>query len=166
MSVLRPLQLLAFFIGAAAVGWVAQQLVVSTGRSVPVLNWTALPTMGGVSALTLALGLRIRRYTQGKLKSRLDPIAAARTLILAQASAYAGVLISGWHVGIIINLLAATGFGSATVKSSLLMIAAGVVMVIVGWTVEQFCKVPPDDPSSPDAGREGKDDPGYAAGTN
>lgn len=166
MSVLRPLYLLLFFVVAVVLGWVAQQLVVSAGRSVPILNWTALPTMGGVSALTLAMGIRVRRYTQGKLKSRLDPIAAARTLILAQASAYAGTLIAGWHVGIAAQLLGATGFGSAAVRSSLLMIGAGVVMVIVGLIVEKFCKVPPDDPSSPDAGREGKDDPGYAAGAN
>ncbi|GAA4366363.1 DUF3180 domain-containing protein [Paeniglutamicibacter cryotolerans] len=166
MSVLRPLQLLLFFIAAVVLGWAGQQLVVSAGRSVPVLNWTALPTMAGVSALTLIMGIRVRRYTQGKLKSRLDPIAAARTLILAQASAYAGTLIGGWHVGILIELLRVTGFGSVAVRSALLMIVAAAVMVIVGWIVEQFCKVPPDDPSSPEAGHEGKDDTGYAAGTN
>ena len=166
MSVLRPPQLLLFFVAAAVLGWTAHQLLVSAGRSVPVLNWTALPTMAGVSALTLIMGIRVRRYTQGKLKSRLDPLVAARTLILAQASAYAGTLIGGWHVGILIELLRATGFGSAAVRSALLMIVAAAVMVIVGWIVEQFCKVPPDDPSSPEAGREGKDDTGYAAGTN
>ena len=55
---------------------------------------------------------------------------------------------------------------SSVVKSSLVMIGGALVMVIVGWVVEQFCKLPPEDPSDPAAKTEGKDEEGYAAGTN
>ena len=85
--------------------------------------------------------------------------------MLAQAGAYAGALIAGWHLGILIDLLPAAGVTSSAVLL-LVMIAAGVLMVIVGWVVEQFCKLPPEDPSAPDAGgHKREDNEGYAAGT-
>ena len=38
-------------------------------------------------------------------KTLLDPLLAARTLILAQACAYAGTVLLGWHVGIFLDQL-------------------------------------------------------------
>jgi hypothetical protein len=167
MSTIRPLWLLMICLGAALAGWAAQLLTSANGLPAPVLHWTSLITMGAGVLITLGFGLRVRRYQQGKLKRMLDPLQAARTLVLAQATAYAGALIAGWHAGILMDLLAASGLRSAAAMSSLVMIAASAFMVIVGWVVEQFCKLPPDDPSAPDASaRDSEENEGYAPGTS
>ncbi|MFP3548867.1 DUF3180 domain-containing protein, partial [Rhizobium sp. SIMBA_035] len=59
--------------------------------------------------LTLVMGIRGLRWRNGRKKPILKPILAARTLILAQACAYAGTLLFGWHAGISLDLL---GVGS------------------------------------------------------
>lgn len=167
MSTIRPLWLLLICLGSALLGWIAQVALTGNGYTSPVLQWPSLVTMVAGMAITFGFGMRVRRYTQGKLKSRLDPLQAARTLVLAQATAYAGALIAGWHAGILLDLLRGAGLGNQVVISSLVMIVASLVMVIVGWVVEQFCKLPPDDPSAPGPrGPDRKEDEGYAAGTN
>ncbi|WP_410565780.1 DUF3180 domain-containing protein, partial [Bacillus sp. SIMBA_033] len=71
----------------------------------PVLPVSALVTMGVIAGLTLVMGIRVLRWRNGKKKHMLNPILAARTLILAQACAYAGTLLFGWHAGISLDLL-------------------------------------------------------------
>ena len=76
----------------------------------PVLPATALVTMGVIVALTLVLGIRVLRWrnsTEQQRKKRipLNPILAARTLVLAQACAYAGTVLLGWHAGIFLDQL-------------------------------------------------------------
>lgn len=166
MNSLRPLWVLTILAAATALGYTMQSITASNGYAVPVLRWTSLLTMGAATVLTLAMGIRVKRYTSGKATSPISPIAAARTLVLAQAGTYAGSAIAGWHIGILIGLLGASGTGSSAVKSSLLMIGGALVMAIVGWVVEQFCKLPPDEPTTPEGRAKGKDEEGYAAGTN
>jgi hypothetical protein len=166
VSTIRPLWLLLIAVGAAIAGWVGQLVALAGGLPAPVLHWSSLLTMGAGALVTLGFGIRVLRYQQGKLKKRLDPIQAARTLVLAQATAYAGAVIAGWHGGILLDLLAAVGVRSQAVISSFVMIAGALVMVIVGWTVEQFCKLPPEDPSATEGGADREDNEGYAAGAN
>jgi hypothetical protein len=167
MSTIRPLWLLLICLGSALAGWAAELLLSTNGFSAPVLQWPSLVTMAAGMLITLLFGLRVQRYKRGKLKRRLDPLQAARTLVLAQATAYAGALIAGWHAGILVDLLRGAGLGNQVVISSLVMIVAALVMVIVGWVVEQFCKLPPDDPSAPDSrGRDREDNEGYATGAS
>ena len=166
MNSLRPLWVATVLAVATVAGFSVQSIATSNGYAVPVLHWTSLLTMGAATVLTLVMGIRVKRYTGGKAKVPINPIAAARTLVLAQSCTYAGSAIAGWHVGILIGLLGASGTGSNAVKSSLLMIGGALVMAIVGWVVEQFCKLPPEEPTSPEGRTKGKDEEGYAAGTN
>ena len=166
MNSLRPLWVFTVLVIGVVAGYALQIIATTRGYPVPVLHWTSLVTMGAACLLTLVMGIRIKLFTSGRTRKRVNPIAAARTLVLAQASVYAGSTIAGWHAGILLGLLTAGGMGSAAVKSSLVMIGGALVMVIVGWVVEQFCKLPPEDPSDPAAKTKGKDEEGYAAGTN
>ena len=70
-------------------------------------------------------------------------------------------MIAGWHTGIVIDLTQRHGGRNPSVDASLAMIAAAAIMVMVGWAVEQFCRLPPDDPSAPDAtGRDREENEG------
>ncbi|MGQ3382811.1 DUF3180 domain-containing protein [Glutamicibacter sp. TV12E] len=128
-------------IGALA-GWIVLRVLTAAGRYAPVLDYSALYSLGAVCAVILFLGIRVKRSSMGK--SHFEPIAAARTLVLAQASAYAGAVITGWHVPAIITLWLANG-QSPTLTRALVLAGAGVLMVIVGYIVQHLCKLPPED---------------------
>lgn len=128
-------------IGAVA-GWVALRVLTATGKFAPVLDYSALYSLGAVCAVILFLGIRVKRSTQGK--TDFEPIAAARTLVLAQASAYAGAVIAGWHIPAIITLWLANGLTPSLIRG-LVLTGAGIFMVIIGYIVQHLCKLPPED---------------------
>jgi len=128
-------------IGAAA-GWIILRVLTASSRFAPVLDYSALYSLGAVCAVILFLGIRVKRSTLGK--SHFEPIAAARTLVLAQASAYAGAVITGWHVPAIVTLWLANG-QSPTLTRGLVLAGAGILMVIIGYIVQHLCKLPPED---------------------
>ena len=89
----------------AVVGWLATVLTGRYSLATPVLPLTGLLTMGVIVVLTLVLGIRVLRWRNGKKKKILNPILAAWTLVLAQACAYTGAVLLGWHAGIFIEQL-------------------------------------------------------------
>ncbi|MFJ2621776.1 DUF3180 domain-containing protein [Glutamicibacter sp. NPDC087344] len=143
MTRLKVLPLLWCMLAGAVLGWVALQLFVAAGRSTPVLDYTALYSLGAVCAVVLFLGIRVKRSSAGK--SHFDPIAAARTLVLAQASAYAGALITGWHLPALLSLWVNTG-ASPSLTRAVVLASAGLFMVVIGYIVQHLCKLPPEDP--------------------
>lgn len=75
---------------------------------------------------------------------RLHPLEAARVVAAGQACAYAGSLIAGWHAGVLLDLAPAAGMAAPNANSSLVMIIGGLIWVIIGFVVEQLCRIPPD----------------------
>jgi len=147
MSVIKFSWLAVIALIAAVVGWLVTVLVNRVGFPTPVLPYSALITLALVIVIVLILGLRVRRWRNGNHERELSPILAARTLILAQASAYAGALILGWHLGILVDALMATFYGASI---SLLgppaaLIVGSLAMIAVGIMVERFCRIPPED---------------------
>ncbi|MGG5172496.1 DUF3180 domain-containing protein [Pseudarthrobacter sp. J1738] len=147
MKSIRPIVLVAIAGALAVVAWVVSLMAAKYSFSTPLLPLSALITVGVIAALTLILGLRILRWKNNPSKTRLDPILAARTLLLAQAAAYAGAVLFGWHAGIVLDQLRFLAYssGQANVWSGLIMAGGGLVMVAVGLVVERFCRVPPED---------------------
>lgn len=142
MSRLKVTTLLWCTVIGGVAGWVALRLFTATGRLSPVLDYTALFSLGAVCAVIVFLGVRVKRSTLGK--GHIDPIAAARTLVLAQAAAYAGAVITGWHLAPLISLLLVSG-PTPTVTRALVLTGSGILMVIVGYLVQHLCKLPPED---------------------
>lgn len=145
MNTIRPLWLLIILGAAGVLGWCATLITAGAGLSAPVLGLPSVITLAAVGLIVLVLGLRVRRDQDRPAGARMDPLAAARTLVLAQAGAYAGSLIAGWHAGVLVHLLGATGPGSRTTNDAWVMVIAGLVLVILGYVVEQFCRIPPED---------------------
>jgi len=146
MKAMRPVVLLLIAVVAAVIAWLATMATNRFSMATPVLPESALITMGVIAGLTLIMGIRVLRWRNGKKKNMLNPILAARTLILAQACAYAGTLLLGWHAGISIDLLMVSlRSGEGILWNALLMGGGGVAMVVVGIVVERFCRIPPED---------------------
>ncbi|WP_347109152.1 DUF3180 domain-containing protein [Paenarthrobacter sp. S56] len=147
MKAMRPWVLVIIAVVSALIGWVATTATNRYSMPTPVLPLSALATMGVIALLTLVMGIQVLRWRNGKKKTMLDPIMAARTLVLAQACAYAGTLLLGWHAGISLDLLriGTLRSGEGILWNALLMGGGGVVMIVVGLVVERFCRIPPED---------------------
>ena len=129
----------------AIVGWLGGFFAAEAGWQAPVLGYTSVITLAGVMVLELILGLRVLKDRESPVADRMDPVAAARTLVLAQAGTYAGAAIGGWHVGILIHRLPASGLGSMVVTEAIIQAVTALILVVVGFIVEQWCRIPPDD---------------------
>ena len=147
MGNIRYRWLAAITIASGVLGWLVNNWATRNSLPAPVLSLFGLLTVVLISGATLVLGLRVRRWQQGNRDRELDPIAAARTLVLAQATAYAGSLLLGWHAGIFLDQVPLWSLrpGHGPTWSALAMIAGGVLMICVGLLVERFCRLPPDD---------------------
>jgi hypothetical protein len=165
---INPIRLLLIGLVLAVAGWSASVVTTRYSLATPVLPATALATMGVIVAITLILGVRVLRWRNStKRKKALDPILAARTLVLAQACAYAGTVLLGWHAGIFLDQLRIWNLRS---DQSLTWLAVaigggGLVMIVVGLLVERFCRIPPEDSdAAPSDGKPGRGVSGEAAG--
>ena len=147
MKLTNPLVLLVIGVGLAAAGWFATLMAGRYSLATPVLPLTGLVTMGVIVVLTLVLGIRVLRWRNGKKKKMLNPILAAWTLVLAQACAYTGAMLLGWHAGIFLDQLRLWNVrsGQAITWQTLIMAGGGLAMIVVGLVVERFCRIPPED---------------------
>ncbi len=168
MKPINPLRLLFIGLVLTVAGWSATVVTTRYSMATPVLPATALATMGVIVAITLVLGIRVLRWrSSAKRTKALDPLLAARTLVLAQACAYAGTVLLGWHAGIFLDQLRIWNLRSdqGITWVAITMAAGGLVMIVVGMLVERFCRIPPEDSdAAPGDGKPGRGVRGEAAG--
>lgn len=147
MKPLNPLLLAVIGLALAVAGWAAAVLGSRYGMATPVLPPTGLVTMGVIVVLTLVMGIRVLRWRNGKKKKMINPFLAAWTLVLAQACAYTGAMLFGWHAGIFAQLLQIWSLRNSQELTwlALGMAGGGLVMIVVGLVVERFCRIPPED---------------------
>jgi len=165
---INPIRLLLIGLVLTVAGWSATVVTTRYSLPTPVLPATALATMGVIVAITLILGIRVLRWRNStKRKKALDPILAARTLVLAQACAYAGTVLLGWHAGIFLDQLRIWNLRSdqGITWVAVAIAGGGLVMIVVGLLVERFCRIPPEDSdAAPGDGKPGRGVRGEAAG--
>ncbi|OMH32410.1 DUF3180 domain-containing protein [Tersicoccus sp. Bi-70] len=147
MNGLRVRTLLVVAVVAAVLGWLADVLITRAGGPTPVLPLSSLLTVLLLVAITVGLGLQVLRWRQGRAKRMINPLLAARTLVLAQATAYTGAVLGGWHVGVLVEQLGLLALRSdqSVLWFAVAQVAGGAVMVGVGVLVEHFCRIPPED---------------------
>jgi Protein of unknown function (DUF3180). len=138
----RPIVLVAIVAAFVLITWL---ILRSTYSDLPVLPWTAIPTM-----LALALG---EGYTGWLTRARIlrkphtkpvDPLAVARLVALAKASAYMGALFAGIYGGFLAHVLGLLDLpeprrdalvGGGSFVSCVLLIGAALYL-------EHCCRVP------------------------
>lgn len=157
MRTIRPAWMVTVTVVFAVAGIVTSKLVSRANLALPILPLSSLATMALIVIVCLILGLKVRRWRDGNRKKRLDPLLAARTLVLAQACAYAGAVLFGWHVGIFLDQLPTISLRTelGVIWHIVAMMGGGIIMVATGLVVERFCKLPPED-SDGGANTEGK----------
>jgi Protein of unknown function (DUF3180) len=148
--VVRPTRTTRLLLGAGAVavlGWLALRWWIQGGRELPMLPWTAPAVMGLLAIAVLVSGWQVRQWTRGRRERALDPLRAARTVVLAKAAQYAGALLSGWYAAQALAVLPTVDVEPrrGLLVRGLVSLAAAVVLWVVGWLVERWCRVPVDD---------------------
>ena len=138
---------------ATNLSWLALRVAEAQGGPpppVPLLSCLVVLLIAGVVG---GLGWRVRQYLNGR-RPGLDPLLAARTVVLATASAYTGALLTGWYAGQVLLVL-----GDLQIEARReIAVAAGaaavctVVLTVVGVVVERWCEVPPPEDDGERAG--------------
>lgn len=130
--------------------WIAD--LISSRAHGPLL---VLPLSSGAGLLLLAgvllvLGLRVRRLRDGDRGSTLDRSWGPLTAALAQAVALLGAASLGWHALLSLGqlMLVPLRTDQGPLWLCLFQSAVGAVLVVIGWIVERFCRIPPEDPEA------------------
>lgn len=144
------LAVIAVVVGAAS--WAVLRLVERSGGLVPALPWTAPVALVLLAVAVVAAGRPVRRWTRGDRSRPLDPLRAARVLVLARASAYAGAALIGFYAAqalLVLPDLVVEARRERFWMAGVAVLASGALLA-AGWVVERWCALPPDDPSDDD----------------
>lgn len=147
-------RLLLLALVTAAVVLVVLRLVESRGGTVLAIPALSAVVLALLAAVVLVLGWQVRQVREGRRRGA-DPIVAARTVVLATASAHTGALLVGWYAAH--ALLVAGDLGIDARRE--VAVSAGVagtgalLLLVAGLVAERWCEVRDRD----DEDREGPD---------
>ncbi len=136
---------------AAVVGYL---LVLSLYRWFPPLTvWTGL-SLAAIAAVEAGWGGYVRAKVNageiGEGGDRLHPLAVARSLVIAQASAWVGALVLGWWIGVLAYLLPRRGelrVAAADTAGAVVAAVCALALVVAALWLQHSCKSPPQDPA-------------------
>lgn len=134
-------------------GYLVQRYLNDHVGRMPFPSWPGATLPLVLCIVLIALALPIRRWRAGRLRRRLDPLRAFRTLILARAAALTGGVVAGWYLAQ--ALVLAPDAESAVVLRGiewcLAYVGSGALMVATGLLVQSWCRLdPPDDDATRD----------------
>jgi hypothetical protein len=157
MGPTRKRELTAAVVGT---GVLAYLLVVLLYRWFPPITiWT------GLSLLAVAVGEALwARYVRTKINNGeigdgpgwLHPLAVARSVTIAKASAWVGALVLGWWVGVLVYLLPRRSWLRAAAEdtSGTVVAAVSALALVVAALWLQHCCKSPQDPTEHGEGAE------------
>jgi len=134
-------------------GWLVVAGLERRGTYLPHVPWIVDVALVALAAGVLWAGWAVRSYLAGRRPS-LDPLRAARTLVLAKAAALTGSLLAGWYLAQVLVVLGDLAIEARRDRAVAAGVAAlcAVLLAVVGLVVEKFCQIPPEDPESLDPG--------------
>lgn len=139
---------------ACGFSYLVLRLWTAQGGPLPPASWGGLIVLVFMASGVFTAGLPVRRFLRGQATRPLNPIRAMRTLVLAQACALTGAVVTGWYTAQILLLLPDLDVSSRrTLAIRLAALAAGgVLMMIAGLMAQGMCRVDKHD-RGPDGGR-------------
>lgn len=126
--------------------------------SMPQLPAAAGLTLGVLGAAEAVAGTVLRARIQRREGTRpVQPLVAARAVLVAKASALAGAIMAGAWAGVLVHVLPRAGEITAAADDSVgagLGLVSALVLVGGALWLEHCCKAP-DGPDEPPAGAAG-----------
>ncbi|TRW80039.1 DUF3180 domain-containing protein [Mycolicibacterium sp. 018/SC-01/001] len=153
MGVTRKRDLLAGVVAAAVLGYL---LVRATYRYFPPITlWTGMSLLGVAVALAgwgFYVRARIRDGEIGVGRGRLHPLAVARSVLIAKASAWMGAVVLGWWLAVSAYVLPrrdALRVADADSPGAVVAGLCALALVVAALWLQHCCRSPEDTP--PDA---------------
>ena len=154
MGPTRKRDLTAATVGAAIVGYV---LVLGMYRWFPPITVVTGLSLLAVAAAEAGWAFYIRsKVNDGNIgpgPGRLHPLAVARSVTIAKASAWVGALVLGWWFGVLAYLIPRRGVmrvaGEDTAGAVVAAVSALALVIAALW-LQHCCKSPQDPPENPD----------------
>jgi len=136
---------LVLLLGLAVTAIAYPLLRVWTGQDheLPQTTWVSVIVLVFMACGVVFAGLPVRRFLRGQARKPLNPIRAMRTLVLAQAAALTGALVSGWYLAQVLVLLPVFDLGARRAVVLLLAASAagGALLAIAGLVTQGMCRV-------------------------
>jgi hypothetical protein len=146
VSPARVRTVLLIFAVVALGGWGVLDAWTGAGRDPLPLPWTAILGTAVLALAVISIGLPVRRWVRGDRDQPLDPLFAARAVVLAKAAAYGGAALAGWYVAQGLDLMPdIVGARRTKLALALLAAVAAAAVTVAGFVVQRWCRVPPSD---------------------
>lgn len=136
--------------GVTLVSTVLWMVLTEGGDLVPAPSWFSIAILLVLAGSVLWFARSVRAHVRRTAQRALDPIGAARIVVLAQAAALTGSAVIGWHLGQLVNLLRDWDLLAnhpATWRVGIAL-GAAVILVVSGLVAQAWCRVPPRDGDS------------------
>jgi hypothetical protein len=148
MGITRKRDLAAGAALAAVVGYLAMHLLYRNFP--PITLWTGLSLLGVAAVETwwaVSVRARIRDRRIGVGAGRLHPLAVARTVAIAKASAWVGALMLGWWVAVLAYLLprrTELRVAAADLPGTVVAVISAFALTAAAVWLQSCCKSPHD----------------------
>jgi hypothetical protein len=142
---LRWSQLAGIVLVVGLLSWLGWRVYLDRGHLLGQVSWVSSVLLLAMAALVIAAGLPVRRFLRGEARKSLNPVRAARTLVLAQAAALTGAGLLGWYAAQAALAVAdLTLPGYRTVLGELVAVGLSAAMLMVaGMLTQRMCRVDP-----------------------
>jgi hypothetical protein len=160
MGPTRKRDLTAAMVAVAVIGYLLTSVVYPRWFP-PLTAWTGISLLG-VAAVEAAWGRYVRaKINDGQIgdgSGRLHPLAVARSVMIAKASAWVGALVLGWWLGVLGYLLPNRGWlrvaGQDTPGAAVAAASALALIIAALWL--QHCCESPEEPPDNNTGATGE----------
>jgi hypothetical protein len=148
---ISPLIVVAWVLFSGVVGFGYSTFAVNNGLEVPISGITLSISTALIAIILLGLSVPIWKYKRGITKALttskplpVNPFYAVRVLLLSKAAAITGAMLIGWHAGVLVKQFTAPVVVIDATTPNITALVAAVLLLIVGFIVEQVCKLPSD----------------------
>ena len=151
MKPISPLIIVAWVLVSGIVGFGYSTYAVNNGLEVPISGITLALSTALIAVVLLGLAVPIWKYKRTITKALttskplpVNPFYAVRVLLLSKAAAITGAMLIGWHAGVLVKQFTAPVVVTDATTPNITALVAAVLLLIVGFVVEQICKLPSD----------------------
>ena len=151
MKPISPLIITVWVLVSGIAGFGYSTFAVNNGLEVPISGITLALSTALIAVVLLGLAVPIWKYKRSITKALttskplpVNPFYAVRVLLLSKAAAITGAMLIGWHAGVLVKQFTAPVVVTDATSPNITALVAAVLLLIVGFVVEQICKLPSD----------------------
>jgi len=146
---ISPLIITVWVLVSGITGFGYSTYAVNNGLEVPISGITLALSTALIAVVLLGLAVPIWKYKRSITKAvttskplPVNPFYAVRVLLLSKAAAITAAMFIGWHAGVLVKQFTAPVVVSDATTPNITALIAAVLLLIVGFVVEQICKLP------------------------